>query len=122
IQSVTRRFAETRLTRRDLLKQHALGGRYPTLVGDAVTVADQLEALLDDTDIDGINLARIVTPESYQDFIRWVVPELQSRGRYKTAYAPGTLREKLFGRGDVLADRHVGARYRHAELPLGDFK
>ena len=28
-----------------------------------------------------------------------LVPELTKRGRYKSAYAEGTLREKLFGAG-----------------------
>ncbi|MFX7752067.1 5,10-methylene tetrahydromethanopterin reductase, partial [Acinetobacter baumannii] len=66
---------------------------------------------MDVTDIDGFNLARTVTPESYADFIDLVVPELQNRGVYKTAYAPGTLRRKLFG-ADRLPDAHPGARRR----------
>jgi len=41
-----------------------------------------------------------------------VVPELQARGRYKTAYAPGTLREKLFGEEATLPERHAGAGFR----------
>ncbi|HTQ71584.1 MAG TPA: hypothetical protein VMH92_08845 [Acidocella sp.] len=35
-----------------------------------------------------------------------LVPALQERGLYKTAYSPGTLREKLFGRGPRLAASH----------------
>jgi hypothetical protein len=39
-----------------------------------------------------------------------VVPGLQSRGAYKTAYATGTLREKLFpGRGPFLYPTPPGA-------------
>jgi long-chain alkane monooxygenase len=38
---------------------------------------------------------------------------LQKRGRYKRDYAPGTLREKLFGAGPLLPQSHPGARYRH---------
>ncbi|MCT1292993.1 N5,N10-methylene tetrahydromethanopterin reductase, partial [Pseudomonas aeruginosa] len=42
-----------------------------------------------------------------------VVPELQARGSYKTAYAPGTLREKLFGGGRArLQAEHAGAAFR----------
>jgi hypothetical protein len=37
---------------------------------------------------------------------------LQKRGVYKTEYAPGTLREKLFGDGARLASNHPGAGYR----------
>jgi hypothetical protein len=42
-----------------------------------------------------------------------VVPELQRRGVYKTSYAEGTLREKLYGKGrrHLPAD-HPGASYR----------
>ena len=56
-------------------------------------------AFADATGIDGFNLAYAVMPESFTDFIDLVVPELQRRGRAKTAYAPGTLREKLFPAG-----------------------
>lgn len=41
-----------------------------------------------------------------------VVPELQRRGVYRTGYEPGTLREKLFGRGSRLPATHPGARFR----------
>ena len=45
--------------------------------------------------------------------IMTVVPELQARGSYKTAYAPGTLREKLFGGGRArLQAEHAGAAFR----------
>ncbi len=99
-------------TRRKLLEQHALGGRYTTLVGDPRQVADALLGWIDETGLDGFNLARTVTPECYSDFIDLVIPELQSRGRYKTAYAEGSFRQKLFGRGDRLDARHVGTRFR----------
>jgi FMN-dependent oxidoreductase (nitrilotriacetate monooxygenase family) len=99
-------------TVRRILEQNTLGGRYPALVGGPSTVTEQLLGWLDDTGLDGFNLTRTVTPESYEDFIRWVVPELQSRGRYKTAYAPGTLRQKLFGAGPGLPARHPGIAYR----------
>ena len=47
-----------------------------------------------------------MTPESFEDFVALVVPELQRRGVYKRDYRPGTLREKLFGagRGDLAVD------------------
>ena len=67
---------------------------------------------MDETGVDGFNLTRTVTPESYEDFIDLVIPELQARGVYKTAYADGTLREKLFKRGAKLPDEHTGASFR----------
>ena len=55
----------------------------------------------------------MVTPETLEDFVDLVVPILQERGVYKREYAEGTLREKLFGRGQaLLPDTHPGASYR----------
>jgi FMN-dependent oxidoreductase (nitrilotriacetate monooxygenase family) len=112
---------DAQFTVRHLLGQLALGGRYTTIVGDPQQVADALQHWMDETDIDGFNLARTVTPESYADFIDLVVPELQNRGVYKTAYAPGTLRRKLFGDSDRLPAAHPGAqRRRHPSPELAD--
>ena len=42
-----------------------------------------------------------------------LVPELVRRGRYKAAYRPGTLREKLFGEGRArLTAPHPAVQYR----------
>ncbi len=113
IQSAAATAAANQLTRRKLLERFKLGSRYPTIVGDAASVADELEGWIRDTDIDGFNLARTVTPESYEDFVSLVVPELQSRGSYKTAYTEGSLRHKVFGEGDLLPARHPAAAARH---------
>lgn len=113
IQSATRQLQESAWTRRRLLQQHALGGRYVTLVGAPGQVAEQLIDWIDQTGLDGFNLTRTVTPESYEDFIDLVIPELQRRGRYKTAYAQGTLRQKLFQASHPhLPADHPGASYR----------
>jgi hypothetical protein len=42
---------------------------------------------------------------------------MQRRGIYKTAYAPGTMREKLFSHGDRLHSPHPAASFR---VPAGD--
>jgi alkanesulfonate monooxygenase len=76
-----------------------IGGAGPVFVGDPREIADQLEAWIAATDVDGFNLAYGLAHDSFADFVELVVPELQRRGRYKHDYAPGTLREKLFGRG-----------------------
>jgi FMN-dependent oxidoreductase (nitrilotriacetate monooxygenase family) len=85
-----------------------LGGRGPVLVGDPSQVADQLEAWMDDTGIDGFNLAFAVAHDSMRDVVTHVVPELQKRGRYRTAYESGTLRHRLQGEGPHLAPGHPG--------------
>ena len=99
-------------TVRRLLDQLKLGGRYTTIVGNAVEVADALESWVEEAGVDGFNLTRTVTPASYEDFIDLVIPELQARGAYKTSYADGTLREKLLGGGARLPDQHAGASFR----------
>ncbi|MFP5078370.1 LLM class flavin-dependent oxidoreductase [Rhizobium sp. YIM 134829] len=109
IQSVTQLARQKGWTKRQLLKELAIGGRYPLIVGDGAEVAEQLIRWVDEGDIDGFNLTRTVVPESYVDFIDIVVPELQSRGAYKTAYAEGTLRRKLFDQGDRLPSSHAGS-------------
>jgi len=76
-----------------------LGGRGPVLVGDPKQIADQLEAWQDATGIDGFNLAYALSQESMRDVVDLIVPELQQRGRYRTDYTPGTLRQKIRGPG-----------------------
>jgi len=105
-------------TRRRLLEQHAMGGRYSLIVGSPSQVADELLKWVDECGIDGFNLTRILNPQSYIDFIDLVVPELQQRGRYKTEYESGTLRKKLFNH-DRLPSRHPASRFRR---PAGVIK
>lgn len=112
IQSATALAQSRGWTRRDLLNQLALGGRYPLAVGTPAEVADELESWVREGEIDGFNLTRLATPETYEDFADLIVPELQSRGSFKTEYAPGTLRRKLFGQGDRLPDRHTAQGFR----------
>ena len=90
-----------------------IGGFGPLFVGSPETVADLLEEWVAETDVDGFNLAYAITHETFIDAVELLVPELQKRGVYKKEYAPGTLREKLFGDGPRLADGHPGASYRN---------
>ena len=81
--------------------------------------AEELIAWVEDTDVDGFNLAYAVMSETFADFVDMVMPELQRRGRYKRDYAPGTLREKLYGQGRArLGADHPAVRFRSiADLP-----
>ncbi|GGC70965.1 monooxygenase [Siccirubricoccus deserti] len=89
-----------------------IGGASPIIVGSPGRVADELEAWMRETGVDGFNLTYQVMPETFVDFVDLVVPELQKRGVFKRDYAPGTLREKLFGAGPRLTSPHPAARYR----------
>jgi dimethyl-sulfide monooxygenase len=87
-------------TVRDVIKDRSIGGLGPVLVGGPQKVADMLERWVDEGGIDGFNLAYAVTPGTVTDFIDYIVPELQRRGRAQTAYAPGNFRQKLIGTAD----------------------
>jgi len=100
-------------TLRKIFGRKGLGSRNAPLVGSAEEIADELQSWVEDTDIDGFNLSRVVTPEGLEDFVDLVVPILQERGVYKRDYGEGTLREKLFGPGrSRLAGSHPAASYR----------
>jgi long-chain alkane monooxygenase len=100
-------------TRRKLLEQMQLGSRQAPWVGSAEQIADTMIRWSEDADVDGFNLARTVVPECFDDFIALVVPRLQERGAFKTQYAPGSLRGKLFGR-DRVVPSHPAAQFRIA--------
>lgn len=83
------------------------------VAGTPKVVADEIERWLDEEGIDGINLRQYHSFETVRDFIELVVPELRKRGRLREEYPAGeTLRERLFGEGPRLPDRHYGARFR----------
>lgn len=87
-------------TVRDLGTLASIGGLGLLHVGSGEEVADQVQELVAQTDVDGFNLAYAITPGSFADVIEHVVPVLQARGAYPTSYEPGTLRHKLLGQGD----------------------
>ena len=96
----------------DIAEWGKIGGMGPRIVGSGVSVADTLQEWVEETDVDGFNLAYAITPGTWADFIEHVVPVLTERGAYQAEYTPGTLRHKLFGKGDRLPDDHRGSRYR----------
>jgi FMN-dependent oxidoreductase (nitrilotriacetate monooxygenase family) len=112
LEAITTRAKEPWTVQR-LIDQMGLGSRQKPIIGSAEDVADEFQSWVDDTDVDGFNLSRIVTPESLEDFVDLVVPVLQERGIYKREYAPGTLREKLQGPGRArLPAAHRAASHR----------
>ena len=97
---------------RDIARLGAIGGLGPFIIGSGSNIADQLQEWVDETDVDGFNLAYAITPGTFEDVVEFVIPELQARGAYPLDYVPGTLREKLHGRGPRLPEEHKGAGYR----------
>jgi hypothetical protein len=50
---------------------------------------------MDNGAADGFNVTPTHLPHGIDDFVAFVVPELQRRGRFRTAYEGRTLRENL---------------------------
>jgi alkanesulfonate monooxygenase len=111
--NITRADPDRVWTVREVAQHVGIGGIGPVVVGTPENVADEMEAWFDTTDVDGLNMPFAVSPGDFEDIADMLVPELTRRGRYKKEYAPGTLREKLFGAGRArLGERHPAARYR----------
>jgi alkanesulfonate monooxygenase len=105
-------------TVREVAQHVGIGGIGPVAVGTPEKVADAIEAWFDQTDVDGLNVPFAISPGDFEDITEMLVPELTRRGRYKSEYRPGTLREKLFGAGHArLAAPHPAAQHRPRMAP-----
>jgi len=83
------------LTIRALYERIAGGRGHFTVVGTAATVADQMQAWFEQDAADGFNFMAPALPGGLDDFMALVVPELQRRGLFRTAYEGSTLRAHL---------------------------
>lgn len=96
---------------RDLSTLTPTGARAPFFVGTGSEVADSLIAWADETGLDGFNIPRLSVPATLRSVVDQLVPELQSRTRFKTRCHEGTLCEKFYeGNGAYLKANHVGRR------------
>ena len=66
-----------------------------TLVGTPEQVVDQLQNWFENEAADGFNILPPTTPAGLNDFVEFIVPELQRRGLFRTEYEGKTLRENL---------------------------
>ena len=87
--------ARDNLTIRQLYEKIAGGRGHLTIQGSPTQIADQLEDWFTTGAADGFNLLPPTLPGSLNDFIALVIPELQRRGLFRTAYEGTTLRENL---------------------------
>ncbi|OJX75339.1 MULTISPECIES: LLM class flavin-dependent oxidoreductase [unclassified Leifsonia] len=126
IQSVVRAFSaadpDRAWTVREIAEYARIGGDGPVIAGSAETVADALEEWVDQTGVGGFNLAAAAVPETFEGVVDLLVPELQRRGRYQTAYRPGTLREKLGATGPRIAATHPAAAVTLGEPVAGNIR
>ncbi len=82
-------------TVRDFLEVTRRGRPREAIVGSAKDVADHLEHWFVERACDGFVIAGTHTPGTFEDFVKFVVPELQRRGLYRKEYAGATLRENM---------------------------
>ncbi len=87
-----------------------------SFTGTPQSIADEVERVVDLTDIDGFLVENIYSGgvEGYLDFIEQVMPELRRRGLLPNEPRTGSAREILTGAGGPqLPEWHPGVHYRH---------
>ncbi|PZX07034.1 FMN-dependent oxidoreductase (nitrilotriacetate monooxygenase family) [Psychrobacillus insolitus] len=78
------------------LYQHIAGARgHREIIGTPEQIADQLQEWFENGAADGFNVMPPVFPEGLNDFVDYVIPELQKRGIFREEYTGTTLREHL---------------------------
>jgi len=101
----------------DIPEFMGLGSGGQTVVGGPRRAADRLEQLAEEAEVDGFNLAYVISPGTFEDFIAHVLPELRRRGRVRTSPPVGTLRERIFpGVGPLLPADHPASEFRLAAV------
>ena len=73
--------------------QHGLHFRLRRWVGGHFE--QEADVLFEGGAADGFNIMPPILPDGLNDFVDMVIPELQRRGLFRTAYEGGTLRENL---------------------------
>ncbi|MGO4328746.1 LLM class flavin-dependent oxidoreductase [Cupriavidus sp. 2TAF22] len=82
-------------TVRELIRELAGGGGHRVIVGTPEQIADDIGHWFRHGAADGFNLMPDALPGGLQDFVDGVVPILQRRGIFRTAYEGNTLRDHL---------------------------
>lgn len=96
-QSTTDRIKATARERGLTLRQVALESATPAsqFVGSGERIADEIIRWVDEGAVDGFILGFPVQAQGLQDFIDFVIPVLEARGRYSRELAGSTLRDHL---------------------------
>ncbi len=84
-----------RYTVRQLYEYLAGARGHWVVIGTPQTIADRMQEWFENGAADGFNVMPPVLPQSLNEFVDLVVPELQRRGLFRTEYEGRTLRENL---------------------------
>jgi alkanesulfonate monooxygenase len=87
--------ARGNLTIRELYLSVAGGNGHRLVIGTPADIADAMEEWFHQGAADGFNILPPWLPGGLEDVVEMVVPELQRRGLYRTAYTGTTLRDHL---------------------------
>ena len=82
-------------TVREFIQISGRGRVHNPIVGGPKEVADRLEQWFVERACDGFVVSATHVPGAYEDFVRFVVPELQRRGLFRKGFAGRTLRDNL---------------------------
>ena len=82
-------------TVREFIQISGRGRVHDPIVGGPAEVADALERWYVEEACDGFVVSATHVPGAYEDFVAFVIPELQRRGLFRKDYAGTTLRENL---------------------------
>jgi FMN-dependent oxidoreductase (nitrilotriacetate monooxygenase family) len=82
-------------TVREFIQISGRGRVHNPIVGGPKEVADRLEQWFVERACDGFVVSATHVPGAYEDFVRFVVPELQRRGLFRKDFAGRTLRDNL---------------------------
>jgi FMN-dependent oxidoreductase (nitrilotriacetate monooxygenase family) len=86
---------EEKMTLLDLARFVSGGRGHRQIIGTPESIADDFQEWFESGAADGFLLAPSHLPDSIDDFVTMVVPELQRRGLFRTEYEGKTLRENL---------------------------
>ncbi|KAL1390926.1 luciferase-like domain-containing protein [Phyllosticta capitalensis] len=100
-------------TKKVLAESVAIGGLGGTIVGSPENVADELERWIEESDLDGFNIAYAILPQSFVDISELLIPELRRRGIFHEGPQGGTLREFISGKAgqNLPAADHPASNY-----------
>ncbi|KJX98946.1 hypothetical protein TI39_contig381g00010 [Zymoseptoria brevis] len=100
-------------TKRTLAEHIMVGGLGVTSVGTPEAVADEMERWVEEADVDGFNIAYALMPQTFEDVVELLIPELQRRGIFWDDYTVpgGTYRENFLyspGQNEPLPNHPAG--------------
>lgn len=87
----------------------------PRAIGGSETVADVMQTWIDEADVDGFNITYATTPQTFEEIVKYLWPELRRKGlRSGSNPKSQTMRETFLqdGEGPLVRSGHPAENYR----------